>query len=344
MSSSSESEEIQRALGASYVIERELGRGGMGAVYLARDLALDRPVAIKVLPPELAVRPELRERFLRETRTAASFSHPNIVPVHAVEERGAVLCFVMGFVDGETLAQRIRRAGPLPAAEIVRMMQEVAWALSYAHGRGVIHRDIKPDNILIERATGRALVMDFGIARSATSASAGLTRVGEVVGTPHYMSPEQASGDTVDAPERSLLTRRGRLFRRHRPRAVRRRQHAGDPRDAHDARGTRAGHRATGPAAGADAAPSIACSRRIPPIATPPARHWSRRSTPPASRGPKSRRPSGCFTPRRDSSSGTHSSSCCSRPGSPGARSTMAIALRWPSFSCPASSRCCCRS
>ena len=199
MASSAESEEIQRALGASYVIERELGRGGMGAVYLARDLALDRPVAIKVLPPELAVRPELRERFLRETRTAASFSHPNIVPVHAVEERGAVLCFVMGFVDGETLAQRIRRAGPLPAAEIVRMMQEVAWALSYAHGRGVIHRDIKPDNILIERATGRALVMDFGIARSASSASAGLTRVGEVVGTPHYMSPEQASGDAVDA-------------------------------------------------------------------------------------------------------------------------------------------------
>ncbi len=199
MSSPSESEEVQRALGASYAIERELGRGGMGAVYLARDLALDRPVAIKVLPPELAVRPELRERFLRETRTAASFSHPNIVPVHAVEERGAVLCFVMGFVDGETLAQRIRRAGPLPAAEIVRIMQEVAWALSYAHGRGVIHRDIKPDNILIERATGRAMVMDFGIARSATSASAGLTRVGEVVGTPHYMSPEQASGDTVDA-------------------------------------------------------------------------------------------------------------------------------------------------
>ena len=199
MPPSSESEEVQRALGGSYAIERELGRGGMGAVYLARDLALDRPVAIKVLPPELAVRPELRERFLRETRTAASFSHPNIVPVHAVEERGAVLCFVMGFVDGETLAQRIRRSGPLPAAEIVRMMQEVAWALSYAHGRGVIHRDIKPDNILIERATGRALVMDFGIARSATSASAGLTRVGEVVGTPHYMSPEQASGDTVDA-------------------------------------------------------------------------------------------------------------------------------------------------
>ncbi len=199
MPSSSESEEVQRALGASYAIERELGRGGMGAVYLARDLALDRPVAIKVLPPELAVRPELRERFLRETRTAASFSHPNIVPVHAVEERGAVLCFVMGFVDGETLAQRIRRAGPLPAPEIVRMMQEVAWALSYAHGRGVIHRDIKPDNILIERATGRALVMDFGIARSASSASAGLTRVGEVVGTPHYMSPEQAAGDVVDA-------------------------------------------------------------------------------------------------------------------------------------------------
>ncbi len=190
--------EIQQALGGSYALERELGRGGMGSVYLARDLALDRPVAIKVLPPELAVRPELRERFLRETRTAASFSHPNIVPVHAVEERGAVLCFVMGYVDGETLAQRIRRVGPLPAAEIVRMLQEVAWALSYAHGRGVVHRDIKPDNILIERATGRAMVTDFGIARSTTSTAAGLTRVGEVVGTPHFMSPEQASGDAID--------------------------------------------------------------------------------------------------------------------------------------------------
>ncbi len=191
--------ELQRALGEAYVLERELGRGGMGAVWLARDERLHRQVAIKVLPPELATQPDLRERFLRETRMAASFSHPHIVPVHAVEERDGMLAFVMGFVDGESLAARVRRAGPMPVPEVVRLMQEVAWALSYAHGRGVVHRDIKPDNILVERATQRALVTDFGIARSTGAAPAdGLTRVGEVVGTPHYMSPEQAAGDLVD--------------------------------------------------------------------------------------------------------------------------------------------------
>ena len=188
--------DLDRAVTGRYSLERELGRGGMGAVFLARDIALDRLVAIKLLPPELAVRPELRERFLRETRTAASFSHPNIVPVHAVEETPALLFFVMGYVEGETLTQRIRRQGPLPQADAVRLLQEVAWALSYAHSRGVIHRDIKPDNILLERATGRALVTDFGIARSV--AVSGLTQVGETVGTPHFMSPEQAAGDTLD--------------------------------------------------------------------------------------------------------------------------------------------------
>jgi serine/threonine-protein kinase len=188
--------ELQAALQDDYAVERQLGRGGMGAVFLARDLRLDRPVAIKVLPPELAVRPELRERFLRETRTAASFSHPNIVPVHAVGAREHLLYFVMGFVEGESLAERIRRAGPLSGHDATRLLQEVAWALSYAHGRGIVHRDIKPDNILIERATGRALVTDFGIARS--NAGSALTSVGDVVGTPQFMSPEQASGDTVD--------------------------------------------------------------------------------------------------------------------------------------------------
>ena len=189
---------IRKTLHTRYKIERELGKGGMGAVYLATDLTLQRPVAIKVLPPELAVRPELRERFLRETRLAAAFSHPNIVAVHAVEEHPQLLCFVMGYVEGETLGQRIRRAGPLNAAEAVKMLQEVAWALSYAHGRGVVHRDIKPDNILIERATGRSLVTDFGIARSTADNGNQLTQVGEVVGTPQFMSPEQAAGDVLD--------------------------------------------------------------------------------------------------------------------------------------------------
>jgi serine/threonine-protein kinase len=189
---------VETTLHRRYHIERELGQGGMGTVYLAQDLRLERPVAIKVLPPELAVRPELRERFLRETRTAAAFSHPNIVPVHAVEEHPQLLCFVMGFIEGETLGGRVRRGGPLGASEAVRVLQEVAWALSYAHGRGVVHRDIKPDNILIERATGRALVTDFGIARSSAASTSNLTQVGEVVGTPQYMSPEQAAGEKLD--------------------------------------------------------------------------------------------------------------------------------------------------
>ncbi len=189
---------LQSTLHKRYHLERELGKGGMGAVYLARDLQLERLVAIKVLPPELAVRPELRERFLRETRLAAGFSHPNIVAVHAVEDHPQLLAFVMGFVEGETLGQRVRRAGPLNGAEAVRMLQEVAWALSYAHGRGVVHRDIKPDNILIERATGRALLTDFGIARSSAAGVSNLTQVGEVVGTPQFMSPEQAAGEPLD--------------------------------------------------------------------------------------------------------------------------------------------------
>jgi hypothetical protein len=189
-----------KGLSDRYAIERELGRGGMGTVYLARERRLDRFVALKVLPPEFAAVPDLRERFLRETRLAAGFSHPNIVPVFAVEESDEALAFAMGFVEGESLAARVERDGPLSRRDAVRLLQDVGYALAYAHGRGVVHRDIKPDNIMIERATGRALVMDFGIARAIApvSQSAGLTRVGEVVGTPEYMSPEQASGDAVD--------------------------------------------------------------------------------------------------------------------------------------------------
>src|SRR5688572_3715799 len=192
--------DIEKVLADRYRIERELGRGGMGAVYLARDLRLDRSVALKVLPPEFAANASLRERFLRETRTAASFSHPNIVPVHGVEEHDGVLAFAMGFVEGESVAERVKRQGAMDARSVARMLTDVAYALAYAHGRGVVHRDIKPDNIMIERATGRALLMDFGISRPITASveTAGLTRVGEVVGTPEFMSPEQATGDHVD--------------------------------------------------------------------------------------------------------------------------------------------------
>ena len=189
-------ERARTALAGRYTVERELGRGGMGAVLLARDVELDRLVAIKVLPPDLAAHAELRERFLRETRTAAGFNHPNIVSVFAVEQADGLLCLVMEYVDGDTLTQRVRRGGPLSPAEAVRLFEETGWALAYAHSRGVIHRDVKPDNILLERATGRALITDFGIAR--TNAADGLTRVGEVIGTPQFMSPEQAAGEALD--------------------------------------------------------------------------------------------------------------------------------------------------
>lgn len=193
---------LHTQLASRFRIDRTLGKGGMGAVYLARELALDRLVALKVLPAEFADDPGLRERFLRETRLAASFSHPNIVPVYSVEEHGNLLAFTMGFVEGETLSERVRRTGPLTTREAVRLMHDVAYALSYAHGRGVVHRDIKPENLMLERASSRALLMDFGVARPSSTApdlrANGLTRVGEVVGTPEYMSPEQAAGEAVD--------------------------------------------------------------------------------------------------------------------------------------------------
>ena len=187
---------LQSVVAGRYSLESEIGRGGMGIVFLARDVALDRPVAIKLLPPTLAAEPELRRRFVQEARTAAGLSHPNIVPIHAVEEHGALVFFVMTFVEGETLRQRVERTGPLRPSETVRVIQEVAWALTLAHTKGIVHRDVKPDNILIDKTTGRALVTDFGIARVAEAEE--VTAKGELIGTVHYMSPEQASGEAVD--------------------------------------------------------------------------------------------------------------------------------------------------
>jgi serine/threonine-protein kinase len=188
---------LQSAVAGRYSLDRELGRGGMGIVFLARDVALDRPVAVKLLPPPLAEDTEVRQRFLREARTAAGLSHPHIVQIHAVEDDDDLVFFVMAFIDGETLGSRIRRAGPLPAGEVMRITQEVAWALEHAHQRGVVHRDIKPDNILLERESGRAMVTDFGIAQVV---EAGDTPVsGAIRGTPQYMSPEQAIGGEVSA-------------------------------------------------------------------------------------------------------------------------------------------------
>ena len=189
--------DFQSAVAGRYSLERELGRGGMGVVYLAREVRLDRPVAIKLLPPSKTVDPSLRERFLKEARTAAKLSHPNIIPIHAVEEIGEFVFFAMAYVDGETLTERVRRRGPMAPSEAARVLRDVAWALAYAHGQGVIHRDVKPDNILLEEASGRVLVADFGIA-GVVAGAAGLV-AGEIIGTPEFMSPEQALGEDVDA-------------------------------------------------------------------------------------------------------------------------------------------------
>ena len=189
--------DLQAALAGEYSLQRELGRGGMGVVYLARDVQLDRDVAIKVLPAHLASTPEARERFVREARTAAGLSHPHIVPIHRVGEAGGFVFFVMTYVEGETLGERIRARGPLPPDEAMRVLREVAWAIAYAHGRGIVHRDVKPDNIMLEARTGRALVTDFGIAHG--SADTGpATDPGKIMGTAHFMSPEQAANGPID--------------------------------------------------------------------------------------------------------------------------------------------------
>ena len=169
----------------------------MGIVYRAKDKRLKRFVAIKLLPPELSFRRDVRSRFQNEAQTAAQLNHPNIVPTYSVDEVENLVFFVMACVDGDNLATRLKNRGPLPVAEVRRVLTEVGEALAYAHGRGVIHRDIKPDNILMDGVDGRALVTDFGIARAAggDGDAARLTATGIAIGTPAYMSPEQASGD-----------------------------------------------------------------------------------------------------------------------------------------------------
>ena len=168
----------------------------MGLVFRAREVRLDRPVAIKLLRPDVAARSDIRERFLREARTAAQLYHPNIVPIYLADEIDGLIFFVMACVEGETLARRVERTGPLAPDEAARLLHSISWALGYAHARGVVHRDIKPENILIERDTRRPLVADFGIAQ--VSRIPGSTMAGEVLGTPEFMSPEQCAGDDID--------------------------------------------------------------------------------------------------------------------------------------------------
>lgn len=189
-------EALLRAVTGQYSIDREVGRGGMGVVYLGVDEQLERPVAIKTLPPHLAIDPKVRGRFLREARTAGALSHQNIVPIYAAAERDGVVYFAMRYINGESLAERIARLGPLPAGEVVSLLKQLASALGYAHANGVVHRDIKAENVLLDSETGRAMLTDFGIARLAESQS--LTATGTVLGTVQYMSPEQVTGDTLD--------------------------------------------------------------------------------------------------------------------------------------------------
>lgn len=187
---------LQQALAGRYSLESELGRGGMGIVFRAREVRLDRLVAIKLLRPDVATRAEVRDRFLSEARTAAGLEHPNIVPIYLADEVAGLSFFVMACVDGETLARRVERRGPMVAGEAARMLRSIAWALGYAHARGVVHRDIKPENILIDRESRRPMVADFGIAQ--VSRVPRMTMAGEIVGTPEFMSPEQCAGDHID--------------------------------------------------------------------------------------------------------------------------------------------------
>ena len=187
---------LKTELAAEYDVEREIGRGGMAVVFFATERALGRPVAIKVLPPEMALQPKIAERFRREARTAAALDHPNIIPVHRVGQAGNIQFIVTKYVAGRSLESILAAQGALPISVTLMILRAVTGALAFAHGRGVIHRDIKPGNILVD-TDGRIVVSDFGIARAIEDST--ITATGAVVGTPAFMSPEQCSGQPLGA-------------------------------------------------------------------------------------------------------------------------------------------------
>ncbi len=189
-------ERLQRVIEGKYRIERLLGKGGMGQVFLAHDLTLEREVAIKVLPPDVAQDDQVVRRFQQEAKTAAKLDHPNIIPIYRVESEGGLNYFVMKYISGTSLEDLLDKKEPLPVPEIQRILWEAACALGHAHQRGVVHRDVKPANIMFDH-DGRVMLTDFGISK-ALQAATGLTATGMIIGTPHYMAPEQGKGAAVD--------------------------------------------------------------------------------------------------------------------------------------------------
>src|SRR5437773_144072 len=187
---------LQRIIEGKYRIERLLGKGGMGQVFLAHDLTLEREVAIKVLPPDVAQDDQVVRRFQQEAKTAAKLDHPNIIPIYRVESEGGLNYFVMKYIAGTSLEDVLEQKHALPIDYIQRVLWEAGCALGHAHQRGVVHRDVKPANIMFDH-DGRVMLTDFGISKALQAAS-GFTGTGMIIGTPHYMAPEQAKGAAVD--------------------------------------------------------------------------------------------------------------------------------------------------
>jgi serine/threonine-protein kinase len=189
---------LDRALGSNFAVGELVGRGGFAEVFSVRDLRLKRDLAVKVLSPELVVNATMLARFRREAEAVAALRHPSIVPIYDIGESGGIAYIVMPLIQGETLRKRIDRDERVAIPEVRRILREIAGALHIAHAAGLVHRDIKPENVMLEGPRQQVLVMDFGIAKALDPESTGMTSSGLIVGTPHYMSPEQASGDPVD--------------------------------------------------------------------------------------------------------------------------------------------------